>query len=100
MSRVTVKDCHRLCSTANAILLWRGTVDRQTGVGRLQVYAHGVPKRAAIHRVVTPGGGITVLHPTTTAREAYAFLSGFIVSLRIAYPDAPLSADTREGGAL
>lgn len=96
MSRVSRKDLHRLVYIANAILLWRGVADRQTGVGRVQVYAWGTPKRHEVQQVVTQGGGVRTLHPATSVREAFAFLSGFITSLRLSHPEAPLSGE--EGG--
>lgn len=97
MSRVTQADLHRLVAHANAILFWRGVADKETGIGRVQVASWGTPRRWQVQQVGNVGGGVRTLHPLSTAREAYAFLSGYIVSLRYVHPDAPLAGVT-EGG--
>lgn len=80
--RVTLKHLHEVCSQVNATLLWRGIMDKQTGVGMLQVYAWGIPKRVTIQRRVKPETGAVVsVSPTLSVREAKQFLLGYAARL-------------------
>ena len=82
MSRVTLLSLHDLCQRVNATLLERGIADRQTGVGVLQVYAWGTPRRVTVQRRVTPDTGAVVsVSPTLSVREAKQFLLGYAARL-------------------
>ena len=96
-ARVSMADVRRLLNVCNACLLWRGVFDRQTGIGRLQLYSHGTPKTHEVQQVVNAGGGVRTLHPAGTRREAWTFLCGYALGFRIGYPDAPFTDG--EGGA-
>ena len=96
--RVTSGMVLDLLGEANACLLWRGLCDRQTGIGRLQVYSHGHPRTYEVQQVVNMGGGVRTLHPASTRREAWAFLRGYVGGFRVGHPQAP--ARDEEGGDL
>ena len=95
--RVSVSDLRRVLNVANTYLLWRGVFDRQTGIGRLQLYSHGTPRRYEVQQVVNVGGGVRTLHPAGTLREAWTYLCGYNSGFHIGHPEAPYSDE--EGGA-
>jgi len=95
--RVTASDLTRVLNAVNTCLLWQGTLDRQTGIGRLQVYAHGTPKTYEVQQVMNASGGARTCHPAGTRRDAWTYLCGYHHGFRIVHGDAPYSDE--EGGA-
>lgn len=83
MSKVTTKVVHDRVSRANLALTLLGVLDTKSGIGRLQAYVWGIPRRVSIQQVVNEGGGVRTLHGPCSPREAWAYVEGFTESANL-----------------
>lgn len=75
--RVTSNRVHDRLIGVNLNLALLGVLDSKSGIGRLQAYVCGIPRRVSIQQVVNEGGGVRTLHGPCSAREALAFVQGY-----------------------